>query len=82
MERNRNYRREVEKTHFKKRKKLFNEIKEWNINDEEIKRNMESPLSLNKNEWWYNDKKSKKVYNNKQKIRKEIEDGSIYMDIR
>lgn len=73
-----NYRRTSERLHFKRRKKIVNSIRDWNLNDEQVKVEMESPVNWMSNEFWaINQKKknSRKIrHNNKIELKKLYEE--------
>lgn len=70
--RNLNYRRITERLHFKRRKKLVNSIKDWNLNDEQVKVHMESPVNWMSNEFWYVSKKKRTSRLNRRKNKIEL----------
>jgi len=70
--RNLNYRRITERLHFKRRKKLVNSIKDWNLNDEQVKVRMESPVNWMSNEFWYVNKKKRTSRLNRRKNKIEL----------
>lgn len=76
--RNLNYRRTSERLHFKRRKKIVNSIRDWNLNDEQVKVGMEDPINWMSNEFWaINQKKrnSRKIrHNNKIELKKLYEE--------
>jgi hypothetical protein len=76
--RNLNYRRASERLHLKRRKKIVNSIRDWNLNDEQVKVGMEDPVSWWSNEFWaINQKKrnSRKIrHNNKIELKKLYEE--------
>ncbi len=76
--RNLNYRRASERLHFKRRKKIVNSIRDWNLNDEQVKVGMEDPINWMSNEFWaINQKKrnSRKIrHNNKIELKKLYEE--------
>lgn len=70
--RNLNYRRVAERLHFKRRKKLVNSIKDWKLNDEQVKVHMESPVNWMSNEFWYVNKKKRTARLNRRKNKIEL----------
>jgi hypothetical protein len=76
--RNLNYRRNSERLHFKRRKKIVNSIRDWNLNDEQVKVGMEDSVNWMSNEFWaINQKKrnSRKIrHNNKIELKKLYEE--------
>jgi len=72
------FRRKSEKLHLKRRKKLVNSVKDWNLNDEQVKVGMEDPINWMSNEFWYINKKRKTSrknrHDNKIKLKNFSED--------
>ena len=54
-----NFRRKSENLHLKRRKKIVNSVKDWNLNDEQVKVTMECPVNWMSNEFWYVNQKRK-----------------------
>ena len=52
MDRNRKYRINEEQKHLRKRKELVNKVKDWNMNDEQVKVTFEEPISLTSNSFY------------------------------
>jgi len=71
-----NFRRKSEKLHLKRRKILVNTVKDWKLNDEQVKVTMEDPISWWANEFWaINQKKrnSRKIrHHNKINLKKDL----------
>ena len=69
-----NFRRKSEMLHFKRRKKLVNSVKDWKLNDEQVKVGMDDPVNWMSNELWYVNQKRKTSrknrHNNKTDIKK------------
>lgn len=69
-----NFRRKSEMLHLKRRKKIVNIVKDWNLNDEQVKVGMEDPVNWMSNEFWYVNQKRKTSrknrHNNKADIKK------------
>ena len=73
-----NFRRKSENLHLKRRKKIVNSIKDWNLNDEQVKVEMECPISIYSNSNWIVNQKQKRArkdrHDNKIKLKKFSED--------
>ena len=71
-----NFRRKSEKLHLKRRKILVNTVKDWNLNDEQVKVGMEDPISWWANEFWSTNQKkrnSRKIrHHNKINLKKDL----------
>lgn len=72
-----NFRRKSEKLHLKHRKMIVNSIKDWNLNDEQVKVEMECPVSIYSNSNWIINQKQKRSRKdrreNKIKLKKILE---------
>lgn len=51
--RNKDYRRSTEAKAFKRRKVLVNSIKDWKLNDEQVKVTKDQAVNWMSNEYWY-----------------------------
>lgn len=52
MDRNRKYRINEKQKHFRKRKEIVNKVKDWNMNDEQVKVTFEEPISITSNSFY------------------------------
>ena len=77
MNRDRNYRRITEKLHLKRRKKIVNTIKNWKLNNEQVKVTFESPVNWMSNEWWYVNKKRQYARRTRHNIKHELKKNYI-----
>ena len=58
MDRNRKYRINEKQKHFRKRKEIVNKVKDWNMNDEQVKKEIVNKVK----DWNMNDEQVKVTF--------------------